>query len=189
MAEDLPRPGTAGNSFEVAMRSIGCYVAPIRNVILAGVATGAALGIGAPLLLEQTGERLVQDAGGPRVLNETLGRLLGTAAPGAAVVHLGAERARRGLRRGEQARDTGEKRPLEICCNGFLREASYIDVLGERRAEHRRSGSACAMPRPLRRAGIPRRWYILRSTATRVSSVQAATAVWRLPSDPLRRTE
>jgi hypothetical protein len=32
-----------------------------------------------------------------RILNETIGRLLGSATPGAAVVDLGAERARRGL--------------------------------------------------------------------------------------------
>jgi hypothetical protein len=37
------------------------------------------------------------DLEGARVLNETIGRLLGSAAPGAAVVDLGAERARRGL--------------------------------------------------------------------------------------------
>lgn len=37
------------------------------------------------------------DLEGARILNETIGRLLGAAMPGAAVVNLGAERARRGL--------------------------------------------------------------------------------------------
>jgi hypothetical protein len=37
------------------------------------------------------------DLEGARILNETIARLLGSAAPGAAVVDLGAERARRGL--------------------------------------------------------------------------------------------
>jgi hypothetical protein len=37
------------------------------------------------------------DIEGARILNETIGRLLGSATPGAAVVDLGAERARRGL--------------------------------------------------------------------------------------------
>jgi hypothetical protein len=37
------------------------------------------------------------DLEGARILNETIGRLLGSAAPGAAVVDPGAERARRGL--------------------------------------------------------------------------------------------
>jgi hypothetical protein len=37
------------------------------------------------------------DLEGARVLNETIGRLIGAAAPGTPVVDLGAERARRGL--------------------------------------------------------------------------------------------
>jgi hypothetical protein len=39
---------------------------------------------------------------GARILNETIGRLLGSATPGAPVVDLGAERARRGLSLGSR---------------------------------------------------------------------------------------